>query len=315
MSSRAVQIVIDEFTGASHEVVAVGAGACACFGTAPLWCRAHRVAVPADCLWLATGALKAATASLGQPGVVLCWGRGLADVAQRVWAAETPVTSVDLCVGTVTTRRNTTGSPLLSAFPLRSTWLSSLAGPREGMRQSLGIAPDETVIAMAGDADIVSLAFVTGILQVAGLNVRGLVGAGAWGLRRSRRHARDRAGARDLIVVDGAVADALSACDLILVGGDPGRDQGRLLAVALGQAAGVPAIAGPHAGMDDMFRGRLKKCVARSWAYSDLAAACRRLIEDDALRKDCAMLGAAPSDGMTLGTQLRAAWKVAGVEV
>lgn len=313
VAARAAQSVIDEFSDASHEVVAIGALREADIAGVPLWHRALRVSSPADCLWLATRAIRRATETIGLPRVVVCWNSSLEGLAQRAWPGATPVTTVDLCAGSATTRGGTAIAPTLSAVPLRADSLSVPPVCRQGARHALGIEPNETVIAMAGDADITPLTFVTDILRAAGMNVRGLVAAGAWGLRRARRHARDVSRGRVPCVVEGDLFGAQSACDLLLVANTSGCT--RELRLALARAAGLPVVTGPDAGLEEFFHGRIRARVARSWAYSDLAAACLGLIEDDSLRRECAMRGVGVGDGVSLGTQLRAGWRMAGVDV
>lgn len=306
--------LIDEFPLAAHRVVAIGALSALQRRSDQTWASARSVAPPVGCDRLAARSLRLVAADLGPPDVVVCWCPTLTGLAERAWPGGTPITTVNVREARVTTRAGGSQGPVLSASPLRAGWMAAPNDSREQTRAALGVLPGETIIAMAGDADITPLVFVAGILQVAGYSVRGVVAAGARGLRRARRHAWE--GSRVPLVVQGGISNMLGASDLLLLAraeSDAGLDQRLVMTHSL--LAGVPVVAGPGAGLEEIFEGRPRACVARSWAYSDLASVCRGLIENEGTRRECAGLGATPRGGESLGTQLRAAWRAAGVMV
>lgn len=303
---RAAETIVREFDQASHRIIALGAG-----DSLPLQAPGasiERLAMPIGQAWLAARALRGRLRDLAPGGIVLCWSAQLAGAARQALPPVAHMSRVDLCRQRVIT--HSADGPSEIAFPLRSVRFGPGAGGGSMCRTELGLEADERVIAMAGDVDITPLNFVTGILREAGLNVRGMVQAGSAGLRRARVHAARGRRMRAPIVLRGAVTLALGACDLLLMAP---RGPGQRLAVSQSQAAGVPVVAGPDDGLADLFHGVLRQCVATSWAYSDLARVCRRLLEDEPLRQRCSILASAPSDQVTLGTQLRAAWKLAGI--
>lgn len=303
----ACNALIRELDHVRHRVIGVGGGQLP-FPAGST--HVERLHVPMGHSWLATRALRRRLETMAPQSILICWSGLLRGLAKRAAPPETPITHVNVCDGRVSTSASGPGRRTISDFPLRGHWLHQVTSRREVSRASLGIEPDEWIIGMSGDVDIAPLIFVTGILQVAGLRVRGMVQAGSAGLRRARAHQQGSTPIRAPIVLEGAVTLALGACDLLLLAP---RGPAQCLAVSLAHAAGVPVVAGPEPTLGGYFPGRLRECVARSWEYSDLAQVCRGLLEDEKRRRQLGMLAAAPSDQVSLGTQLRAAWRLAGV--
>lgn len=296
-----------------HDVVIIGASSrSSCLGW---WAGATALAigVPGGVVGLAGRVLRREFARRACPAAVLAWDAALGEVTRGVWSQRAAVSTIDLNRGLVSTRWMSAGGVQgLSAYPLGEGWALPRAS-REEARERLGIRPDRGIISALDGSEITTLTFVVGILRASGERVDGLVAAGAWGLRRAQQHEAGRENLREPVVVEAAPGELLRASDLVLL--EPASREGvercrRSVLQAWG--VGVLPVRGPEPELEGLFTGSLRACVARSWAYSDLAYTCRRLLVDPLLRRECVEQARQQHTLAPIGRALREAWRVAG---
>ena len=139
-------------------------------------------------------------------------------------------------------------TPLARSLPASD--LARRLAPRALARETVGVAPAERTLLLLADpppaADAVALVRLVGMLHVAGVPLTVVVGRGARGLDRARRHVRDGGYVRRLIVVEGPTLAVLAAADLavVLTPGCVPMSEPTRAAVRLAVALGVPTVAG-----------------------------------------------------------------------
>lgn len=234
------------------------------------------VSPPLGYLPAARGRLRHTVAAWGRPVAVHAWSGGLTPLALHAASLfGVPAAVVDVPRGEITLHHTSPQGPATFSVPLPVSSLPSPPlAPREALRFSLNISPDEVVLCAADDppdiAQARTLCDAAGILHVAGIRITILASTLTPALHVLHRHATGGY-LRRLLITDRPLASLASAVDLAVLTSDWNA--------ASGAVAGIMAASGARLVSCAPEAARLGATPARSTRGAHLASGCIEALE------------------------------------
>ncbi|MBX3408363.1 MAG: hypothetical protein KF859_00580 [Phycisphaeraceae bacterium] len=229
------------------------------------------VSPPLGYLPAARGRLRNTVAAWGRPLAVHAWSVGLTPLALHAASLfGVPAAVVDFPRGEITLHHTRPEGPATFSVPLPDSSLPSPPlSPREALRLSLNISPDEVVLCAADDppdmAQARTLCDAVGILHVAGVRITILASTLTPALHVLHRHATGGY-LRRLLITDRPLASLATAVDLAVLTSDWNA--------ASGSVAGIMAASGARLVSCAPEAARLGATPARSTRGAHLASGC-----------------------------------------
>jgi hypothetical protein len=335
--------LLRQSAGIRHRVCVVG-GNDAGERAALLGLEAHaRVAPPFSRPELALMGIQNLIEEWGPPTIVMCWGGDCAALRERVLAGrrgrdrrDSPASRAtwmvaDMHAGVLEVHDlHHTREPLTQAM---TPWLpvpgALLQRERESIREELRVENDVLLVALVGDppaaTDAITLAYMAGILHVAGLRITPVVPRGSYQLERALRHLAAGGYLSDIRLIDAPISLIAPGCDLGICAPVALSEQEVLcepslpskLAVARACGMGLPVVMAGTPWARALLPEGAQACLAPTSHHAALAKRVFALLEDGhrPLRSARAALiersVSVPSRGLT--EEVLAAWARVGV--
>lgn len=219
------------------------------------------------------------------PDAVVSWDPSFSPRLRRLRGLPSRVATIDLRKASVEARgvNPETGEArhtraVLTPAPVRLGPVRS----REELRARFKVEPDDRVIGLLSDLPecAMCLAFVLGMLNLAGVPCTGLLRRDAPGVSRVQRHACEGGYLPRIVIVDAPVWRYLPMLDvgIMRLGREPVLGELGMLREALG--TGLPIVTASGEKTTGLYPGDAAACLARSEEAPDVARAVKLLLAE-----------------------------------
>jgi hypothetical protein len=252
---------------------------------------------------------------------VLCWGTATLDIARALCLPIAATVLLDSRDVRTTELGRTPAiafcNAIADAWRARGDLVSVLSPPHDVMsddewdrrridaRSSLGISSDEVVVSLLSDpvrdGDARRFAWVTGLLQVAGIRAVGICAHASSQVQRAARYIRMHGRHWEVIAFRGPPAAALPAADLVMWNVDPSRVAGMdipprgqaggagLLSAMLAARHGVPVFSPMDPASEEFLGTIAPELLATAATMPALGACAVPLLSDPQRRRAVGM--------------------------